>query len=182
MDTKNCITKKTKLISLQCRCKIIHNHVQSGTEFCRCLLLRYPSSDKIISDIYVFFLLDTWSSYILLQFDGDMVILIDNIGMDLVSILFQELSGPDHLGQYIVHSKNLGLSWTIFVQFLFYGLDIPPPILMVIKPPVWLLVSFCTKNPASMYHFILSDLSIDRINGRTMVPCTYLITLASFLY
>ena len=46
--------------------------------------------------------------------------------MDLVSFLFQEVSGPYHLGQDIVYSYMLGLSLSLGVQFLFHGLEIPP--------------------------------------------------------
>ena len=42
-----------------------------------------------------------------------MFILVDNIVMDLVSLIFQEVSGPDHLGQDIFKSEKLFLSWTL---------------------------------------------------------------------
>ena len=53
MDTKNDITKLTKVKSLQCLREIILDLVQSGTEIYRCLLLRDPISYKIIPDIDV---------------------------------------------------------------------------------------------------------------------------------
>ena len=53
-----------------------------------------------------------------------MVILTDNIVTDLISLIFQEVSGPYHLGQYIIHYDKIGLSWTIRVTFLFNGLGI----------------------------------------------------------
>ena len=53
-----------------------------------------------------------------------MVILINSIVMDLVSLIFQEVLGPYHLGQEIIHFKNIGLSWTLGVQDLFTGLEI----------------------------------------------------------
>ena len=52
--------------------------------------------------------------------------MIDNIVMDLVSMIFQEVSVPDHLDQEIVHSEKIGLSLTSGVQFLFDGLYIGP--------------------------------------------------------
>ena len=55
-----------------------------------------------------------------------MVILVDNIVKDLVSLLFKEVWGPDYLGQEIIHFDKLSLSWTIGVQFLFTGLEIFP--------------------------------------------------------
>ena len=93
MDNKNDITKTINLISLQCLLVIIPNHVQSGKEFHGCLLIRGLISDEIISDIDVSCTLSNFSSTIILQFDCDMVIFIDNIFMDLVSLLFQEVSG-----------------------------------------------------------------------------------------
>ena len=53
---------------------------------------------------------------------------------------------------------------------------------MFMKPPVWLLMSLCTVHTAPTYHFVFPDLSIDRINGRPMVPCIYFITLDGFLW
>ena len=40
---------------------------------------------------------------------------MDNIVTDLVSLLLQEVLGPDHMGQEIVHSDKLGLSWALGV-------------------------------------------------------------------
>ena len=37
-------------------------------------------------------------STIIIQLDGDLVILIDNIVTDIASPLYQEILGPDHLG------------------------------------------------------------------------------------
>ena len=74
MDTKNNITKATKLVSLQWLCEIISDHLQSGTESHWCLLFYDPISDKIISDIDVSCLIATWLFTIIFQFDGDMVI------------------------------------------------------------------------------------------------------------
>ena len=58
------------------------------------------------------------------QFYGTMVIFKDKITTYLVLLLFQEVSGPDHLGQDISHSNKLILSWTLGVKFLFSRLDI----------------------------------------------------------
>ena len=49
---------------------------------------------------------------------GALVILINNIVMDIVSLLFQKISDTDHQGQYIVHSNKLGISWNIGIQFV----------------------------------------------------------------
>ena len=59
MDTKNDMIKTTKLRSLQCLREIIPDHVQSGTEFHRCLLISDTISDKIMSDIEVTNTIDT---------------------------------------------------------------------------------------------------------------------------
>ena len=88
MDTKNDIRKTKKLISMKCLCEVIPDHVQIGTEFHRFLLLRDPISDKIISNIDVYCLLSILSSTIIFQFYGALFILIDNIVVDLVSLLF----------------------------------------------------------------------------------------------
>ena len=64
------------------RRKLIPDHVQSGTESHICLLIRDTISDEIISDIDVSFPLA------ILQLYYALVILIDNIVMDLVSLLF----------------------------------------------------------------------------------------------
>ena len=53
-----------------------------------------------------------------------MIILIYNIVVDLISLLFQEVLGPDHLGQDVVHTDKLGISLTLGVQFLFDRLDV----------------------------------------------------------
>ena len=53
---------------------------------------------------------------------------------------------------------------------------------MVVKPPVWRLISLCTGNAAFTYHFIWPDVSIDRIRGIPMVPFIFFTNLASFLY
>ena len=89
VDTKNDITKTTKLISLQFLCEIITNHVQSGTELYRCLLLHDTISDEIVPDIDVARPIATLSFAIILQFNGTLIILLDNLIMDVVSILFQ---------------------------------------------------------------------------------------------
>ena len=44
------------------------------------------------------------------KFDDDLVILIYNIAMDIISLIFKEVSGPDHLGQEIVNYDKLILS------------------------------------------------------------------------
>ena len=80
----------TKLRSLQCLREITPDHVQSGTEFQICLLLRDPISDEIIYDINVSITLANLLSAIFLQFDSAMMILIDNIVTDILSILFHE--------------------------------------------------------------------------------------------
>ena len=126
MDTNNDITKMMKLISLQCLCEIIPNHVQSGTEFHRCLLLRDHISNIMVYNIDVSCTLATWSSIIIFQFDGTLAILIDNIVVDLLSLIFQEVPGPDQLGQKIFHSNKINLSWSLCVQFLFSRLYICP--------------------------------------------------------
>ena len=64
----------------------------------------------MISDNDVSYFFDHSLYFIFLKIDGDLDIFIDNIVMDMLSILFQEVLGPDHLGQYIVHSNRLGLS------------------------------------------------------------------------
>ena len=83
--------------------KVGHNYTYTS-----CVVI--ISVIKILSDIYLSCPLATWSSTIILQFDGALVILIDNIVMDLVSIFFQGVTGPDHLGQEIVHSNKISLS------------------------------------------------------------------------
>ena len=55
-----------------------------------------------------------------------------------------------------------------------------PPVPMVMKPPVCLLIPLCNANSASAYHFIFPYLLIDRIIGMPMVPCIYFIILARF--
>ena len=52
-----------------------------------------------ITDIDVSSMLATWSSTIILQFYSDLVIMIDNIVVDIIYLIFQEVLGPDHLGQ-----------------------------------------------------------------------------------
>ena len=89
MYTKNDITKTTKFRSLQYLCEIIPDRVQSGKNLYRCLMRSDTISDKIISDIYVSCTLDTWSYTIIFQFDGALVIFMDNTVIDLVSPLFQ---------------------------------------------------------------------------------------------
>ena len=71
--------------------------------------------DKIITDIDVASLLATWSSTIILQFDDTLIILIDNIVMDIVSLLFQRVLVPYNLCQDIIHPENINLIWTISV-------------------------------------------------------------------
>ena len=70
--------------------------------------------------------IDISSSTILLQFDGALIILIDKIFMDIISLFFQEVLGPYYLGQDIIHAENLVLSWNLSVQFLFSVLNIRP--------------------------------------------------------
>ena len=64
-------------------------------------------------------LLSTLLSIIIFRLDFSIVILVNNIDVDLVSLLFQEVSGSDHFGQDIPHSENIGLSWALGVQFFF---------------------------------------------------------------
>ena len=69
----------------------------------------YPISDEIIHDIYVASPLATWLFDILIQFDGNLIILINDVVMYLISLLFLELLGPDQLCQDIVNPNNIGL-------------------------------------------------------------------------
>ena len=55
MDTKSDNTKSTKSRSLQYFREKTPDHVQSGTELHRCILLSDSMSDKIISDIDVYY-------------------------------------------------------------------------------------------------------------------------------
>ena len=55
-----------------------------------------------MSDIGVVSPLATLLHDIIIQFDVTLIILIDNIVMDLVSLLFQEVLSPYHLCQDIV--------------------------------------------------------------------------------
>ena len=59
--------------------------------------------------------LATWSSDIILQFDGTMIILIDNIAMYIVSLIFKELLGPYHLCQDTSDTYKIGLGLTLSV-------------------------------------------------------------------
>ena len=99
-----------KLRSLQCVSEIMYNHVQSVTEFHIFLMSCYPISDKIIYDIYLACTLAIWLPIIIFQFDGALVILVDKIVIDIVSLILQEVLSPYHLVQVIVHSNNLGLN------------------------------------------------------------------------
>ena len=81
-------------------------------------MLRDTISDKIISYIDVSCPLDTLSSAIIFQFDGSLVILIDNSVMDIIFLLFQEVLGPYHLGQDISSPTRLA-SVEILVFSLF---------------------------------------------------------------
>ena len=86
------------------------------------------------------------------RFDAVLVILVNNIFVDLISLLFQEVSGPYHLGQYIVHSEKLSLSWTLGVQFLFSILDIGSSCshgheTTIMGPHVLVYHKFCIKVP-----------------------------------
>ena len=89
MDNKDDITTMMRLRSLQFFREIITNHVQSGTELYRCLLLHDTISDEIVPDIDVARPIATLSFAIILQFNGTLIILLDNLIMDVVSILFQ---------------------------------------------------------------------------------------------
>ena len=68
-----------------------------------CFLFIYPISGEIIYDIDVASLCSNSLSAILIKFDGTLVILIDNIVVDILSLLFQEVLGTYHLCQDIVH-------------------------------------------------------------------------------
>ena len=70
--------------------------------------------------------LDTWSSAIIIQFDGTIIILIYNIFVDIVSLLSQEILGLDQLCQVITHSNKISLIWNIIVQLFFSVLNIGP--------------------------------------------------------
>ena len=45
---------------------------------------------------------------------------------------------------------------------------------------VWLLIPLCTTNYVSTYTFTFTDLYIDSINGRPMVPCIYFVNIYRF--
>ena len=109
IDTKDYIMTMMKLRSLQFFREIITNHVQSGTELYRCLLLHDPISDEIVSDIDVASPLATVLSAILIQFNVTLIILLDNIFMDIISLILQEVSGLDHLCKDIAYSNKLVL-------------------------------------------------------------------------
>ena len=89
-------------------------------------MLHDPISDAIISDIDVSCTLPTWSSAILIQFEGALVISIDNIVMGILFLLFQDVSGPDRLGQDIFHTDKIILIWNLSSKSLFSGFDICP--------------------------------------------------------
>ena len=63
--------------------------------------------------------LATWLSAFILKFDGNLIILIDNIVVYLVTLLFKKVSSPDHLCQIIVYYNKIGLSWNLSAKFGF---------------------------------------------------------------
>ena len=109
------------MISLYCFRKIIPDNLQGVTKLHICFLLRDNINDKRITDIDVASSLATWLSDILIQFDGALIIFIDDVVVDLVSLIFQELLGPYHLCQDIVDPNKLGLNWTLSVKFFLLG-------------------------------------------------------------
>ena len=98
-------------------------------------------------------------SLVILQSDYTLIILIDKFFMDLIPLLFQELSGPYHLLQDIIYSENIGLSWTISVQFLFYGLNIGPYFYHVhedtsVNTHILVYIKWCINVPIYIARFV----------------------------
>ena len=53
-----------------------------------CFLLFEYDNNEVITDIDVASPFDTWSSTIILQLDGAVIILIDDVVMELTSLIF----------------------------------------------------------------------------------------------
>ena len=76
-----------KLRPLKCFCKLFPNYVQGRTKIHR-LFLPYDTKIKeVIPDIDVASQFSTWSSLIIIQFDGHRIILIYYVVLDLVYLL-----------------------------------------------------------------------------------------------
>ena len=77
--------------------EVIPIRVQGRGKLHRCFLIFEPISNEVIPGIDVVIPLATWSFVILLQIDGALIILIDDVIMDLKYLLFQEVSDQEHL-------------------------------------------------------------------------------------
>ena len=60
-------------------------------------MLCEPIINELIPDIDLASTFDTWLYTIILQLYGDLIILIYDVVTDLTSLIFEEVSGPEHL-------------------------------------------------------------------------------------
>ena len=76
-----------KLRPLKCFCELFPNYVQGRTKIHRLFLPYDPKIKEVIPDIDVASQFSTWSSLIIIQFDGHRIILIYYVVLDLVYLL-----------------------------------------------------------------------------------------------
>ena len=104
--------------------------------------------------------------------------------IDLVGKLMTccSINSFTHITKFIVSSTPIISATVELVELTFYLFDSEntAPLPNVSMAHVWLLMSLCTANEASILQRSVPDASHPTINGRCTVLRRYLITLVSF--
>ena len=83
---------------------------------------------------------------------------------------------PPHYHKWLYLTEHVIISSVLrfckrnnfFLSYNFFN-STRPPVTMVMKPPLWLLMSLCNAKFESTYHFLFTYLFIEIISGRSMV-------------
>ena len=97
------------------------NHVSRRAPFHRQLLVLDPVGYKKISDVDMLRPLAARSFAVPLQEDGTLVVLVDDIVSDFISLGFHEISSPAYCWHQIIHTDQFGFRGASCVQLLFCG-------------------------------------------------------------
>jgi hypothetical protein len=117
-DSHDLITELLEKSSLSRFCHEVSDHVLRRTPFDREVLLADPISYKIVSDVDMLRALTARCFAVLLHENGALVVLIDNVFADCVSLCFQEIARPQYCWHAIIHANDLGFRGAPCVELL----------------------------------------------------------------
>ena len=98
-----------KFLALKRFGKKIHDHIVGGTIFNMKVTLFDSVSDKKIPDIQMFSYLGTGSSSVVLKENCQLIVLLHNCRIDIISLAFQEIICPAEIRHHIISCNEFSL-------------------------------------------------------------------------